>query len=58
MRFDTLPSWRRLASACGSLVVVSVGVVLVTNLLSISDSSLLLGASIAVIYTIFEKARQ
>jgi hypothetical protein len=40
------------------LVVVSVGVVLVANLLSIPDSSLLLGASIAIVYTVVEKSRQ
>jgi hypothetical protein len=34
------------------------GVVLVTTLLSISDLSLLLSASIAIIYTMVEKSRQ
>jgi hypothetical protein len=58
MRFDALPSWRRLASMCGSLILVSISVVLAMDLLPISDSPLLLGASIAIIYAMVENARQ
>jgi hypothetical protein len=58
MRLDALPPWRRLASMCGSLIVVGVSVVLVMNLLPISDSPLLMGASIAIIYAVVENARQ